>query len=107
MQRAINETERRRAKQIAFNEANGIVPTQIRKKVADVMDLGQDTPSTQRKVAQPAAEYKAATPQQLSAQIKKLEGQMLQHAKNLEFEQAAVLRDQVLQLKAKLLEIDR
>ena len=106
MQRAINETERRRVKQQAFNTANGIVPTQIKKKIADVMDLGQEQKDTSgRKVAEQSARYTPRTPQQLQAEIKKLETQMLQHAKNLEFEQAAVLRDQVQQLKAQLLEL--
>jgi len=104
MQRAMDETERRRSKQLAFNAEHGIVPQQIRKKIGDVMDLGQhnDTP---RKVAAPTASYQISTPQQLQAEIKKLEAKMLQHAKDLEFEQAAVLRDQVHALKAKLLEI--
>ena len=104
MQRAMDETDRRRAKQVAFNEANGITPTQIRKKVGDVMDLGQDDVELP-KVAEHAKLIKGKTPYQVQAEIKKLEAQMLQHAKNLEFEQAATLRDQVHALKAALLEI--
>ncbi len=104
MQRAIDETDRRREKQIAHNLANGIVPTQINKKISDVMDLGQGEAELP-KVAEQFTLIKGKTPYQVQAEIKKLEAQMLQHAKNLEFEQAAMLRDQVHALKAALLEI--
>ncbi len=104
MQRAIDETDRRREKQIAHNLANGIVPTQINKKISDVMDLGQGEVELP-KVAEHLTLVKGKTPYQVQAEIKKLESQMLQHAKNLEFEQAAMLRDQVHALKAALLEI--
>lgn len=104
MQRAIDETDRRREKQVAFNLANGIVPTQINKKIGDVMDLGQDDVALP-KVAEHLKLIQGKTPYQVQAEIKKLESQMLQHAKNLEFEQAALLRDQVHSLKAALLEI--
>jgi excinuclease ABC subunit B len=104
MQRAIDETDRRREKQVAFNLANGIVPTQINKKIGDVMDLGQDDVALPQ-VAEHLKLIKGKTPYQVQAEIKKLESQMLQHAKNLEFEQAALLRDQVHSLKAALLEI--
>ena len=104
MQRAIDETDRRREKQVAFNLANGIVPTQISKKIGDVMDLGQGDVELPQ-VAEHLKLIKGKTPYQVQADIKKLESQMLQHAKNLEFEQAAMLRDQVHALKAALLEI--
>ncbi|WP_333606903.1 excinuclease ABC subunit UvrB [Arsukibacterium sp.] len=107
MKRAIDETERRRSKQQAFNALHGITPTAIRKKVADVMDLGQQPLApglSAYKVASTAASYKALSPAQLSSQIKQLEQQMLQHAKDLEFEQAAALRDQVMALKQQLLQ---
>ena len=104
MQRAIDETDRRREKQVAFNLANGIVPTQISKKIGDVMDLGQGDIELPQ-VAEHLKLIKGKTPYQVQADIKKLESQMLQHAKNLEFEQAAMLRDQVQALKAALLEI--
>ncbi|MFC4656806.1 excinuclease ABC subunit UvrB [Rheinheimera marina] len=103
MDRAINETERRRAKQIAYNEEHGIQPQAIRKKVADVMDLGQD--NAEPKVAEKLKLAKGKTPYQLQAEIKQLEQKMLAHAKNLEFEQAAAVRDQIHQLREALLEI--
>lgn len=107
MQKAIDETDRRRAKQVSYNELHGITPTQISKKIGDVMDLGQDAKNNepQQKVAEHLKLIKGKTPYQVQADIKKLETQMLQHAKNLEFEQAALLRDQVHALKAALLEI--
>ncbi|KKL00394.1 excinuclease ABC subunit UvrB [Rheinheimera mesophila] len=103
MQRAIDETERRRAKQMAFNALHGITPTAIKKKVSDVMDLGQDAELP--KVAEKIKLAKGKTPYQLQAEIKQLEQKMLQHAKDLEFELAAQLRDQIHQLREALLEI--
>lgn len=103
MQRAIDETERRRAKQIAYNELHGITPTAIKKKVSDVMDLGQDADLP--KVAEKIKLAKGKTPYQLQAEIKQLKQKMLQHAKDLEFELAAQLRDQIHQLREALLEI--
>lgn len=107
MQRAIDETDRRRAKQVAYNEAHGITPTQISKKIGDVMDLGQDAKQENAlpKVAEHLKLIKGKTPYQVQAEIKKLESAMMQHAKNLEFEQAAMLRDQVHALREALLEI--
>ncbi|WP_372627069.1 excinuclease ABC subunit UvrB [Arsukibacterium sp.] len=107
MQRAIDETERRRAKQIAHNLKQGIEPTAIRKRISDVMDLGQapTAPTALRKVAEQVKLIKGKTPYQLQAQIKQLEQKMMQHAKDLEFEQAAALRDELHQLKQALLEI--
>jgi len=105
MKKAIDETERRRAKQQQFNLENGISPTAIKKKVADVMDLGQDAAPALPMVAEKARLIKGKTPYQVEADIKQLEQKMLQHARDLEFEQAAKLRDQVHLLKQALLEI--
>jgi excinuclease ABC subunit B len=99
MQRAIDETERRRAKQKLHNEEHGITPTTIRKAVADVMEgaYADGVPAAKRyaKVAEEVAEYAALSPEMLARQVKKLEKQMYQHAQNLEFEEAARVRDQI------------
>ena len=105
MQRAIDETERRRAKQQAFNALHGIAPQAIKKKIADVMDLGQDASPALPMVAERVRLIKGKTAYQVEAEIKQLEQKMLQHARDLEFEQAAKLRDQVHGLKQALLEI--
>ncbi|MDP5136394.1 excinuclease ABC subunit UvrB [Rheinheimera baltica] len=105
MQRAIDETDRRRAKQQQFNIEHGISPKAITKKVGDVMDLGQDAKATLPMVAEKVRLVKGKTPYQVEAEIKQLEQKMLQHARDLEFEQAAQLRDKVQLLKQALLEI--
>jgi excinuclease ABC subunit B len=108
MRRAISETERRRAKQQAFNALHGIAPQAIKKKVADVMDLGQAPQPMDPKLRQVAEQSRlrqGKTPYQLQAEIKQLEQKMLQHARDLEFEQAAALRDQIHTLKLVLLEL--
>src|SRR5690606_3097568 len=117
MQRAIDETDRRRARQVAFNAEHGIVPRGITKSVADIMEGAHAVPGSRsrnrnakaRKVAEPSAGYKARisklTPQQLAAEIKRLEEAMFQAAKNLEFEEAARLRDEVAALKYETLAV--
>ncbi|MDR6982521.1 excinuclease ABC subunit B [Rheinheimera pacifica] len=105
MQRAIDETDRRRAKQQQFNLEHGISPTAIKKKIADVMDLGQDASPALPMVAEKVRMIKGKTSYQVEAEIKQLEQKMLQHARDLEFEQAAQLRDKVHMLKQALLEI--
>lgn len=102
MQRAIDETERRRAKQQAFNAEHGIVPQAIAKKVGDVMDLGQHAEGngkSNRKTSKTQTVSTAQSPQAIELRIKQLEQQMLAHAKQLEFEQAAMLRDEIQVLK--------
>ncbi len=103
MQRAIDETERRRARQLAFNEEHGITPKGIVKQITDVMDLGQGvSPSTGKafaRVAEAAAEYRPLKPAELKRELKRLEDRMYEHARNLEFEQAAQIRDQIENLK--------
>ncbi|MGL9751331.1 MAG: excinuclease ABC subunit UvrB [Symbiopectobacterium sp.] len=107
MQRAIQETERRREKQQAYNEAHGIVPTGLNKKIDDILQLGQPTPKgkgrTGRKAAEPATEYHVLTPKALEQKIRELEGQMMNHAQNLEFEEAAALRDQIHALRERFI----
>ena len=99
MERAIGETERRRARQVAYNEAHGITPQTIRKAVADVMEgaYAGHVPSARKyaKVAEEVVEYAGLSPEMLNQKLKKLEKQMYQHAQNLEFEEAARVRDQI------------
>ncbi len=105
MRRAIDETERRRAKQIAFNAAHGITPQTICKRVADIMEGAYPgAPMRARdyaKVADEVLEYAALTPQQMARKLKALEKAMYQHAKNLEFEQAAAVRDKIRELQGR------
>jgi excinuclease ABC subunit B len=104
MERAIGETERRRAKQIAFNTANGIVPRGVIKSIKDMID-GVYSPQDAREnlqVAQEAAKYESMSEKQISKEIKRLEKAMVDHAKNLEFEKAAQVRDQLHGLKKQL-----
>jgi excinuclease ABC subunit B len=114
MQRAIEETNRRRFKQEEFNAKNNIVPIGVKKTVTDIME-GAHAPGARgrrgsakgRKVAEPKTRYgnsiAAMTPQQREKEIKKLEEQMFQAAKNLEFEEAAQLRDEIAALKYEIL----
>src|SRR5688572_27981529 len=100
IQRAIDETNRRRRKQLEFNEQHGITPRGIKKGVADILEGAySDAARASRKVAEPSADYSSLTPDQLIRRIKKLEQEMLKHARNLEFEQAARLRDEVHKLR--------
>ncbi|MBU4609083.1 excinuclease ABC subunit UvrB [Achromobacter sp. GG226] len=97
MHRALDETGRRREKQMAFNTENGIVPAGVRKEIRDLIDgvvAGDDMVTA---VAEPQAG--TMSEKQLAREIKRLEKAMLEHARNLEFEQAARLRDQLGQLK--------
>ena len=105
MQRAIEETDRRRQKQVEYNELHGITPKSVAKAVVDVMEGARADPDSLkargkgRRVADEAAEYAALSPSQFAAKIKQLEQQMYQHARDLEFEQAASVRDQLRKLK--------
>ncbi len=107
MQLAIDETERRRAKQILFNLEHNIQPKTIFKSVTDILELaipgaGGSISHARAKVAEPAGEYKAMTPKQAAKALKQMEEKMYQHAKNLEFEDAARLRDQIKCLQAEM-----
>jgi len=105
MRRAIDETERRRAKQIAFNAAHGITPRALNKSVRDLIDGVVQTPgkglragSVEREIAQVHID----DPQDVAREIKKLEKRMIEHARNLEFEQAARVRDQLAALRQRV-----
>lgn len=104
MRKAIDETDRRRAKQIEHNKANNITPQRLHKPITDVMDLGDSVAPGSgqvrlRKVAESKKAAKAATATELMAQIGVLEKQMFEFAKELEFEKAASLRDEIEQLR--------
>jgi excinuclease ABC subunit B len=104
MRRAIDETERRRTKQIAFNKLHNITPTTIIKKIRDMIDglYSIDDARDILHVEQEAAKYEAMTEKQVSKEIKRLEKEMHDHAKNLEFEEAAQARDELRKLKEML-----
>jgi excinuclease ABC subunit B len=101
MRRAIDETERRRAKQVAFNAAHGIQPKGVSKRIKDIIDGVYDAEGARAelKAAAEQARYGAMTEKELGREIKRLEKQMLDHARNLEFEKAAAVRDQLMTLK--------
>lgn len=107
MQRAIDETKRRRAKQIAFNAEHGIIPQTIRKAVADILEGTTPSAATwswgraqeYAKVAEEVAEYASLTPAQMTKKIRAMKKAMYRHAKDLEFEQAAALRDHIRELR--------
>jgi excinuclease ABC subunit B len=103
MKLAMDETERRRKKQILFNEANGIVPVGVTKRIKDIIDGVYDKDEAKRelKAAQAQASYEALSEKQILKEIKRLEKAMHDSAKNLEFEKAADYRDELKKLKAK------
>ncbi|MNZ11873.1 UvrABC system protein B [compost metagenome] len=109
MKVAIEETERRRALQHAHNLEHGITPTGLNKSVGDVMDMGGSRTAGKpgrggRKAAEPQGEYHARSASEIAKEIKRMEEQMFQHARDLEFEQAAAMRDQIQRLRGELIE---
>jgi excinuclease ABC subunit B len=104
MKRAIGETDRRRAKQLAYNEAHSITPKGILKRIKDLIDGVYDASDMQ--VAQEEARYEAMSEKQIAREIKALEKKMLAHARNLEFEEAAQARDQLSELKKRVFGIE-
>jgi excinuclease ABC subunit B len=105
MRKAIDETDRRRAKQVAHNEAHGITPQSIVKRIKDIIDSSYnvDDERTLLKAAQTQAKYLAMSEKEVSKEITRLEKEMLQAAKNLEFEKAAQARDQLKRLRESVL----
>ena len=109
MQAALDETDRRRAKQIEHNTENNITPKTIQKRIADIMegayggDRGSKRGKASSKVAESKTDYKALTPAKAIKLMAKLEKDMFKHAKNLEFEEAAKTRDEIQQLREQML----
>jgi len=104
MQRAIDETNRRRAKQLEYNERHGIEPRSIVKSVQDIMEGARVVPKRGRRGGKreeqaPARPYAKLTPAQVAARVAELEKRMYRHARELEFEEAARLRDEIAELK--------
>lgn len=101
MRRAMDETERRRVKQLAFNAAQGITPRGVVKRIKDIIDgvYHAEDARHERLAAQTRAHYDSLSEKDLAKEIKRLEKQMLDAARNLEFEKAAKLRDQLTLLK--------
>ena len=108
MRRAMDETARRRQKQTAFNLEHNITPRGVTKRIKDIIDGVYDADASRQelKAAQTAAEYKVMDEKSLTKKVKKLEKDMLDAAKNLEFEKAAALRDQLKDLKALLFGVE-
>ncbi|MEC5397142.1 excinuclease ABC subunit UvrB [Uliginosibacterium sp. H1] len=101
MRRAIDETERRRNKQIAHNEAHGIVPRSVNKRIKDIIDgvYQPDAQGSALVAGEPGVDYAAMDEKALAKEIKKLEKAMQEHARNLEFEKAAAARDALFKLR--------
>jgi excinuclease ABC subunit B len=104
IKRAIGETDRRRAKQVIYNEKHSITPIGVVKRIKDLIDGVYD--DSQMQVAQEEARYEAMSEKQIAREIKVLEKKMLGHAKNLEFEEAAKARDQLHELKKRVFGVE-
>ena len=101
MQRAMAETERRRAKQLQFNLDHGITPVGVTKRIKDIIDgiYDADTAGRELKAAQESARYESMSEKALAKEIRRLEKAMQDHARNMEFEQAAAMRDELFRVK--------
>jgi excinuclease ABC subunit B len=111
MRIAIDETDRRRAKQVEYNLAHGITPVGVTKKITDIMEgaradaeadraAGGRKGSAARRVAESMIDYRTLSPGQLASELKKLEAKMYKHAQNLEFEEAARARDELHRVRS-------
>jgi excinuclease ABC subunit B len=101
MRQAIGETERRRALQVAYNLEHGITPTTIKKAVGDILERRREEKidTTLGEVGILVRTHNLLVPEQKKSLIKALEQRMLEHAKNLEFEEAALIRDEIARIK--------
>jgi excinuclease ABC subunit B len=108
IRRAIGETDRRRTKQLAYNEHHRITPKGIVKRIKDLIDGVYDAESAQAGLAaaQAQARYEAMSEKQIAREIKALEKTMLAHARNLEFEEAARARDRLAELKKRVFGVE-
>jgi excinuclease ABC subunit B len=104
IKRAIGETDRRRAKQVIYNEHHSITPKGVIKRIKDLIDGVYD--ASQAQAAQQEARYEAMSEKQIAREMKALEKKMLGHARNLEFEEAARARDQLAELKKRIFGIE-
>jgi excinuclease ABC subunit B len=104
IKRAIGETDRRRTKQLAYNVHHSITPKGIIKRIKDLIDGVYDAAEAQ--VAQEEARYEAMSEKQIAREIRLLEKKMLEHAKNLEFEDAAAARDRLAELKKRVFGVE-
>jgi excinuclease ABC subunit B len=101
MRRAIDETERRRNKQLLYNEQHGVIPQGVQKRIKDIIEESYEPDAARKllKIEQEQEKYLAMSERDLAKEIKRLEKEMLQAAKNLEFERASELRDQLKKLR--------
>jgi excinuclease ABC subunit B len=104
IRKAIAETDRRRAKQVTYNERHGITPVGVMKRIKDLIDGVYD--AAEARVAQEEARYEAMSEKQIAREIKALEKKMLEHARNLEFEEAAAARDRLTELKKRVFGVE-
>jgi excinuclease ABC subunit B len=104
MQRAMDETNRRRERQLAVNAAQGVTPRGVSKRIRDLIDGVYDAEGASRELqaAEAQAQYESMSERQVAREIKRLEKQMLEFARNLEFEKAAATRDKLAELKRNL-----
>lgn len=107
MQMALDETDRRRQKQVEYNAEHGITPKSVARAIVDIMEGARAEPEQEkkgrgktRKVAEPSEDYAAMSPEKLAGTLKALEQQMYQHARDLEFEEAGRIRDRIQKIKA-------
>jgi excinuclease ABC subunit B len=111
MRRAIDETDRRRQKQVTFNALHGITPRGVSKQIRDLIDGVVDPRSSEHQAAQLNSDHQITmlerSPKEISKEITRLEKQMLLHARNLEFEKAAQMRDQLGRLKEEVFGVDK